>query len=101
MPIQTVITAASTRGSGLLSSGVAKTTFRPEGLIKRGLGSRISVTMREGEKATGPPNTGMEPTPLSGEQDRGDFEGWIRPTCFPDLCVRRGSCPSRFGGSPS
>jgi len=22
----------------------------------------------------GPPNTGMEPTPLCGEQDRGDFE---------------------------
>jgi len=32
----------------------------------------------------------MEPTPLCGEQGRGDFETWSQLDCFPDLRVRRG-----------
>jgi len=39
---------------------------------------------------------GMEPTPLGGEQDRCDFEIRFRPERFPDLAVRRGSCPGRW-----
>jgi len=32
---------------------------------------------------------GVAETPRGGEQDRVDFESWIRLRCFPDLWVRR------------
>jgi hypothetical protein len=34
-----------------------------------------------------PPNTPMQPTPLRGEQDRGDFGSRMRLERFPDLSV--------------
>jgi hypothetical protein len=37
------------------------------------------------------PNNAFEPTPLCGEQDRADFDSWIRLTSILDLSVRRGS----------
>jgi hypothetical protein len=40
---------------------------------------------------TGAPNNAFEPTPLCGERDRADFEGWFRLDSFADLSMRRGS----------
>jgi hypothetical protein len=37
-----------------------------------------------------PPNNAFEPTPLCGEQDQADFEGWPPFNSFLDLSVRRG-----------
>ncbi len=37
-----------------------------------------------------PANKGFQPTPLCGEQDRGDFGSWIPPKSSTDLSVRRG-----------
>jgi hypothetical protein len=37
------------------------------------------------------PNNAFEPTPLSGERDRANFEGWNQLNSFPNLWVRRGS----------
>jgi len=35
-----------------------------------------NTTLRE---RPAPPNNAFEPTPLSGEQDRADFESWSAP----------------------
>jgi hypothetical protein len=32
----------------------------------------------------------MQPTPLSGDQDRADFDDWIQLDTSADLAVRRG-----------
>jgi hypothetical protein len=47
-----------------------------------------------------PPNTPLELTPLRGERDRGDFEGWKQLDCIPDLSARRGSAAERWAAQP-
>src|SRR5262245_48058709 len=52
-------------------------------------GSSSSLYLRHDPKP--PSNNALEPTPLSGEQDRADFETRFRLSCPAGLSMRRGS----------
>jgi hypothetical protein len=40
----------------------------------------------------------LEPTPLRGERDRADFEGWNQLNSFPNLVLRPSSFDDLDGG---